>query len=493
MKLKALIKEKEIIQKIHYSETIEIKHIAYNSRKVKKESLFVAIKGFKTDGHHYINEAINQGATVIVCQVLPTALKAAITYIQVADPRQLMGDIASRFYKFPSQKIMITGTTGTNGKTSVTYMLKTIFTQNNEKCGLFGTINNQIGDKLIDNAGRTTPDALEIQADIAEMLDEACTRLFMEVSSHALDLGRVNGVAFDYGIFTNLTQDHLDYHKTFEAYFEAKSKLFFKTQKANIINGDDPWGQKLVKRLKQETSVPVYTYGLALENDYYAKDIQYTIEGTNYTLVTPKEEIAIYIDIPGEVMVYNSMAAIINALCEGIEIQTIQDALATMAIVEGRMERLDLKTPFDIVIDYAHTPDGLEKLLKAMRTLYDGKIYLVFGCNGDRDKAKRPIMGHIAGEYADFVVVTSDNPASEDPQQIMDTVALAVAEKNKHYTTVLRRWDAIDYAVTLPQEGDVLVLAGKGHEKQETMAEENLYYNEWETIEKAVQKYNKKG
>ena len=493
MKLKELIKEKEIIQRIHYTNTIEIKHLAYNSRKVKKDSLFVAIKGFKTDGHRYIKEAIHQGAKIIVCQVLPEDIKNDITYIKVENPRQLMGLIASRFYNFPSQKIMITGTTGTNGKTSVTYMLKTIFTKNNEKCGLFGTINNQIGDKLIDNAGRTTPDSLEIQADIAEMLDEQCTRLFMEVSSHALDLGRVNGVAFDYGIFTNLTQDHLDYHKTFEAYFEAKSKLFYKTQKANIINGDDLWGQKLVKHLKQKTTIPVYTYGLSLENDYYAKDIHYAIEGTKYTLVTPKEAIDIYIDIPGEVMVYNSMAAIINALCEGIEIEKIQEALATMDIVEGRMERVDLKTSFDIIIDYAHTPDGLEKLLKAMRTLYDGKIYLVFGCNGDRDKAKRPIMGHIAGEYADFVIVTSDNPASEDPQKIIDTVALAVAEKNKNYSTVLKRWDAIDYAVTLPQKGDVLVLAGKGHEKQETMAKENLYYNEWETVEKAVKKYNEKG
>jgi len=493
MKLKELIKEKEIIQRIHYTNTIEVKHLAYNSRKVKKDSLFVAIKGFKTDGHRYIKEAIHQGAKIIVCQVLPEDIKNDITYIKVENPRQLMGLIASRFYNFPSQKIMITGTTGTNGKTSVTYMLKTIFTKNNEKCGLFGTINNQIGDKLIDNAGRTTPDSLEIQADIAEMLDEQCTRLFMEVSSHALDLGRVNGVAFDYGIFTNLTQDHLDYHKTFEAYFEAKSKLFYKTQKANIINGDDLWGQKLVKHLKQKTTMPVYTYGLSLENDYYAKDIHYAIEGTKYTLVTPKEAIDIYIDIPGEVMVYNSMAAIINALCEGIEIEKIQEALATMDIVEGRMERVDLKTSFDIIIDYAHTPDGLEKLLKAMRTLYDGKIYLVFGCNGDRDKAKRPIMGHIAGEYADFVIVTSDNPASEDPQKIIDTVALAVAEKNKNYSTVLKRWDAIDYAVTLPQKGDVLVLAGKGHEKQETMAKENLYYNEWETVEKAVKKYNEKG
>ena len=216
--------------------------------------------------------------------------------------------------------------------------------------------------------------------------------------------------------------------------------------------------------------------------------MKYSIEGTRYTLVTKDGEEEIFVSIPGEVMVYNSMAAIINALLEGISIEVIKEALASMSGVEGRMERLELDTDFDIIIDYAHSPDSLERLLKSVKTMYDGKVYLVFGCNGDRDKEKRPIMGRIAGEFADHVIVTSDNPASEDPQSIIDTVAAAVAEKTDACETVLRRWDAIYYAATLPKAGDVLVLAGKGHEKQETMKDENLYYNEWETAEEAVRR-----
>ncbi len=490
MKLNALLMDSEILEIHNPVADIDVSSIAYNSLKVKPNSLFVAIKGLKTDGHKYIPDAIKKGAVLIVIEHDLDHYEDGIMYVKVKDARHMLGTMASRFYDHPSEKITVSGVTGTNGKTSVTYMLKSIFEADNHTCGLMGTINNQIGHTILDNDGRTTPDSLEIQEMISEMLDAGCDHLMMEVSSHALDLDRINGVALDYAIFSNLTQDHLDYHKTFENYFEAKAKLFTYSRKANIINCDDEWGRKLYERCKENSPAATYSYGLHDPSyDFYAKDMTFSMNGTHFTLVTPDGETEIDLKLAGEVMVYNALAAIANAYLEKVDMEIIKKALSSMQGVEGRMELLDLDTDFDIIIDYAHSPDSLERLLKSVKSMYpEGQLYLVFGCNGDRDKEKRPIMGRIAGEFADYVVVTSDNPASEDPQSIIDTVAAAVAEKTDAYETVLRRWDAIYHAVTLPKAGDVLVLAGKGHEKQETMADENLYYNEWETAEEAVRR-----
>lgn len=488
MKLDKILQDREIVEVRGNNPDIEIEHIAYNSSKVRPKGMFVAIPGFKTDGHKYIDNAIEKGADVIIHEHDLEHYQEGIMYIKVRNARHMLGTMASRFYDHPTEKLAVTGVTGTNGKTTITYMLKTIFTLAGRKCGLLGTINNQIGDQILDNAGRTTPDSLEVQEIMSEMVEAQCDNVVMEVSSHALDLERVNGVAFDYGIFSNLTEDHLDYHKTFENYFEAKAKLFTMTSKANIINYDDTWGKKLYKRCMNRKGVAVYSYGCQPNCDFYAKDLKYGVNGTRYTLVTKDGEEEIFVSIPGEFMVYNSMAAIINALLEGISMDTIKEALSTMHTVEGRMEHLNLDTDFDIIIDYAHTPDALQKLLESVRRMYNGRIVLVFGCNGDRDKMKRPIMGNIAGELADYVIVTSDNPASEDPQSIIDVVAAAVAEKTTAYETVLNRWDAIYRAVYIPQPGDVLVLAGKGHEKQEILKDETLYYNEWETAAEAVRR-----
>ena len=489
MKLQELLMDSEILEIHNAIPDIDIKHIAYNSRKVTPGSMFVAIKGFKTDGHKYISQAIEAGAVLIVYEHALDSYADGVMYVKVANARHMLGTMASRFYGHPSEKLVVSGVTGTNGKTSVTCMLKDIFETAGRKCGLMGTINNQIGHRILDNAGRTTPDSLEVQEIIGEMVEAGCDNLMMEVSSHALDLDRVNGVAFDYAIFTNLTQDHLDYHKTFENYFEAKAKLFTYSRKANIINCDGEWGRKLYDRCIADSPAATYSYGLNSQDyDFYAKDMNYTMEGTHFTLVTPAGETLVFLNMAGEVMVANALAAAANAYLEGVDTAIIVQALGHLSGVEGRMERLHLDTDFDIIIDYAHSPDSLEHLLKSVKAMYNGKVYLVFGCNGDRDREKRPIMGRIAGEFADYVIVTSDNPASEDPQSIIDTVAAAVAEKTDAYETVLRRWDAIYHAVTLPKAGDVLVLAGKGHEKQETMATENLYYNEWETAEEAVRR-----
>lgn len=486
MKLEQLLNELEIIEIRSNQPDCEIKKICYNSRAAEAGSLFVAISGYVTDGHQYIGNAINQGAVAVVYQDELADYRPEISYIKVGDSRHALGILGSSFYGKPSQSMVVTGITGTNGKTSLTYMLKHIFETQGHKCGLIGTIHNLIGDQVVDNRGRTTPESLEVQEIIKEMKDEGCSHLFMEVSSHGLALDRVNGVDFDYGIFTNLTQDHLDYHKTFENYFDAKVKLFFQVEKANIINGDDPWGQKLCKILAEKSSVPVLTYGLNPGNDYHASDLAFGPRGTAFTLVTPDAEEKLFLNIPGEFMVYNAVAAIVAAIAEAVPMAVIREALATMPGVSGRMEILAVDAPFDVIIDYAHSPDSLEKLLQSVRKIFTGRIILVFGCNGDRDKEKRPIMGRIAGANADMVVVTSDNPASENPIDIINAVVAGVREKTDQYATVELRHEGIYYGATLCRPGDVLVLAGKGHEKQEIMKDETLYYNEWDTAREAV-------
>jgi len=488
MKIELIINELKILEIINPQMNTEVKKIAYNSKDVQVGTLFVAIPGYVTDGHKYVSNAITQGARVVVHQNPLAEYNDQVTYIRVLDSRFALGIIASAFYGKPSEAMVITGITGTNGKTSISYMLKTVFEADGKKCGLIGTIHNLIRNEIVDNRGRTTPESLEVQEIIGEMRDAECHYLSMEVSSHGLALDRVNGVSFDYGIFTNLTQDHLDYHKTFENYFNAKAKLFYQVKKANIINGDDHWGQMLCEILEDKTDTPIITYGLKPTNDYIARDMVYGVSGTQFTLITPVSEVSLYLNIPGEFMVYNSIAAIINALEEGVSMEIIKNALATMPGVEGRMERLEVDAPFDVIIDYAHSPDSLEKLLRSVRKIYKGRIVLVFGCNGDRDREKRPIMGRIAGTYADFVVVTSDNPASENPMDIINAVVAGVAEKTENYTTIETRVKGVYHGASLCQPGDVLVLAGKGHEKQEIMKDEILYYNEWDTVREAIQR-----
>lgn len=486
MKLKQLVKSLDIIEIKSNQDELEIRNIAYDSRLVEKEGLFVAIEGYITDGHLYIDKAIERGAAVIVHEKELSDYDKAVVYIRVKDSRLALGMIASYFYDNPSSQMMVTGVTGTNGKTSLTYMLKHIFDDGQRKSGLIGTIHNLIGDQVIDNQGRTTPESLDVQGIIHKMKEASCTHLFMEVSSHALSLDRVSSVDFDYGIFTNLTQDHLDYHKSFEKYFDAKSKLFYQLRKAAIINGDDPWGQILLEILREKTDLRVISYGMEAHHDYVAKDIKMSVEGSYFTLAMPEGEISLFINLPGEFMIYNAIGAIINGLEEGLPLVDLKEAVACFPGVEGRMEILATNAPFGVVIDYAHSPDSLEKLLQSIRKIFTGKIVLVFGCNGDRDKEKRPIMGRIAGELADFVVVTSDNPASEEPFEIIEAVLEGVREKTDRYAWEEVRQEGIYHGARLCGPGDVLVLAGKGHEKQEVLKDKTLYYNEWDVAREAL-------
>ena len=491
MLIKNLIKDIEVLEVINEQPEIDVRKIAYNSKEVEIGSIFVAIVGYVTDGHRYIKNAVNQGARIIVFQNDLKDYDSRVMYIRVADTRFVLGLIAAAFYGNPSKELLITGITGTNGKTSISYMLKHIFEVNQKKCGLIGTIHNLIGERVLDNRGRTTPESLEVQEIIKEMKDAGCEYLAMEASSQGLALDRANGVSFDYGIFTNLTQEHLDYHKTFQNYFDAKAKLFFQVNKINIINGDDHWGKVLCQMLEEKTDSGVVTYGFGKNNDYSAKNMTYDRNGTSYRLVTPYGEEEIYLNIPGEFMVYNSMAAIVNAIEEKVPMAEIKKAIADIPVIEGRMEYLETDAPFDIMIDYAHTPDGLEKLLKSVKKIFKGKIILVFGCMGDRDREKRPIMGRIAGTYADKIVVTSSNPGSENPMDIIHAVASGVKEKTIHYHEVERRKEGIYFGVSLCEPGDILILAGKGHEKKEILKDKTFYYNEWDTAREAIKRLEK--
>ncbi len=488
MKLKKLLKDLVIITIKNDQNDLEIENIAYDSRLLRAGGLFVAIAGFVTDGHGYVSKAIANGAVAIVHEKDLDTYQEGVVYIKVANSRYALGTVASAFYQNPSAEMMISGVTGTNGKTTLTHMLKHVFETAQKKSGLIGTIHNIIDDQIIDNKGRTTPESLDMQEIIRRMTRAACTHLFMEVSSQALDLDRLNSVSFDYGIFTNLTQDHLDYHKNFDTYFEAKAKLFSQINKAAIINGDDPWGQVLLARLREKNHVKVISYGMEAGNDYYAKDLKMTVTGSHFTLVTPVGEESFFTNLPGEFMVANAIAAIINGTEEGIPMALLKKAVATFPGIEGRMDILETKAPFGVVIDYAHSPDSLEKLLLSMRKIYPGKIVLVFGCDGDRDKEKRPIMGRIAGELADFVVVTSINPASEDPLTIMKAVAQGVGEKTNDYQLEVIRQEAIYLGARLCRPGGVLILAGKGHEKYEILKDGIVPYNEWEVARQALQR-----
>ncbi|MGE4507048.1 MAG: UDP-N-acetylmuramoyl-L-alanyl-D-glutamate--2,6-diaminopimelate ligase [Eubacteriaceae bacterium] len=488
MELKKILNNITIVSTKEFREGLDISGIAYDSRKVVGNGLFVAIEGYVTDGHLYIDQAIEKGAVAVVHEKELGNYHQNVSYIKVKDSRYALGLLGSAFYNDPSKDMLVAGVTGTNGKTTVTTMLKHIFETTGDKCGLIGTIHNLIGDTVLDNKGRTTPESLEVQETIAEMKNADCTCLFMEVSSHGLALDRVNGVHFDYGVFTNLTQDHLDYHKTFENYFEAKAKLFFQAQKAAVINTDDKYGEVLRDSLEEKTNLPIISYGMDKKCDYFATEIEMTKEGSHFTLITPTGQEGIFINIPGEFMIYNAMAAIIVAVQENIPMQEIKEAVAHFPGVEGRMEILETEAPFGVVIDYAHSPDSLEKLLLSVRKIFPGRIILVFGCNGDRDKEKRPIMGRIAGSLADYIVVTSDNPASEEPRAIIDAVVAGVMEKTDQFVVEELRQDGVFHGARLCRPGDVLVLAGKGHEKQEILKTETLYYNEWDTAKQALSK-----
>ncbi|TEB13126.1 UDP-N-acetylmuramoyl-L-alanyl-D-glutamate--2,6-diaminopimelate ligase [Pelotomaculum propionicicum] len=447
---------------------VPVKGIAYDSRQVEPGFLFVAVKGFKADGHEYINEAIKNGAVAVVTQReadLPPGLAWALT----PDTRLALALLAARFYGYPSSKMKMIGITGTNGKTTTTNLVAAVLSAAGQKTGLIGTIHNRIGDRILP-VKHTTPESLDLQRLLADMAAEGVGTCIMEVSSHALALHRVAGCEFDVAVFTNFTQDHLDFHENMEDYLETKLGLFKslalpgvkKQGKYAVVNIDDARAAEFIR----SAGVPVYTYGIESQADVRAEGIEVSARGVNFTARGRWGSCPLKLKITGLFNVYNTLAAFAVTAALGIPANTIRDTLEATGGVAGRFELVDKGQDFAVIVDYAHTPDGLENILKTAVQITRGRLITVFGCGGDRDRTKRPLMGQIAAKYSDFVIITSDNPRTEDPLGIIDEIenGLKPAANECRYTVEPDRRKAIRAAVKAARPGDVVVIAGKGHE-----------------------------
>lgn len=469
LKLSEIIKGIDIVE-IHGNTDIEISHITNDSRAAGEGSLFAAVRGYQTDGHKYMKSAYDKGAAAIICEEANPEINC--TQIVVPASRRAEAQAASNFYGNPHRKFKLIGITGTNGKTTVTYLIKHILEKNGKKIGLIGTNQNMIGDKVFET-GRTTPDSIELQGIFAQMAKEQVDYCIMEVSSHALELDRVYGCSFAVGAFTNLTQDHLDFHETMDNYARAKAKLFAISDNC-VINADDSYSSVMLSEAKGE----IYSYGIKEKASLCALEPKLSARGVEFRL----GDCDIRLGIPGEFSVYNCLCAIGAALSCGMELGDIAEALSTAHGVKGRAEIVPTDTPYTILIDYAHTPDGIENILKTVRGFAEGRVIIVFGCGGDRDNAKRPIMGRIAAELADFLVITSDNPRTEKPMQIIKMIEEGVRPVTDSYTIIESRREAIGYAMKNAREGDVIVLAGKGHETYQILNEGTIHFDEREVV-----------
>lgn len=481
MKLRELLKDIEVIS-FNGDPDLEINGIAYDSRKVKKGDLFICVSGYVQDGHNYINDALSRGASAFIVEKDVEAAGAAV--VKVQSSRAAMSILASSFYGNPTQELQLIGITGTSGKTTTTYLLKSIFEAAHKKVGLLGTISTQIGDKVYVSS-KTTPEAVDLQSLFREMADMHMDYAVMEVSSHSLELGRVDGCKFSVGVFTNLSQDHLDFHKTMDSYREAKKKLFYKTRKANIINIDDIHGKLIADELRG-IKTPLLTFGIDNEADITAKNINIHSKGVSFILTTPEYETELKIKIPGKFSVYNALAAAAAAYASGIDRKAIKDGLYKVGCVPGRSEIIETDTPYSVMIDYAHKPDGLEKILTTIRQYAKGRIITLFGCGGDRDKEKRPMMGKIAGELSDYVIITSDNPRSEDPMEIIEQAEAGIKSTGCDYICIENRRDAIKFALKMAKPDDIVLLAGKGHEPYQVLKDRTIPFDERDIVEELL-------
>lgn len=465
----------------------EITGIAYDSREVQPGSLFVAIPGFHVDGHNFLAAAAHQGAVAAVLSA-DIPVPPELSWFKVADTRKALALLAQTFFDYPAKKLRLIGVTGTNGKTTTTLLLHSMLTAAGFGAGLIGTVKVLIGQREYP-VRHTTPEAADLQAHLAEMVAVGSSYAVMEVSSHALFLDRVAGLEFDVGVFTNLTQDHLDLHGTMQDYLEAKARLFTglspqgKPGKAAVLNVDDA----AFRYLAESTRVPVLTYGISNAADFQAKDISFTRDGTCFDLaVRGQVQRQISIVTPGLFSVYNALAAIAVATHEGLSLSQAADALAATPSVPGRFQPVRAGQDFDIVVDYAHTPDGLENILSTARQFAGGRVIVVFGCGGDRDRRKRPMMGEVAHRLADLAIVTTDNPRSEDPRQISADILLGMPDSAR-VLVMLDRAQAIGAAVRMAAPGDVVVIAGKGHETYQIFRDRTIHFDDREVAKQALE------
>ena len=461
----------------YYLSDVEIAGITSDSREIKQGFAFVCIKGVANDGHKFAATAADLGAVVVITE----HEMGVANEIVVADTREVYADMCAKWFGNPADSLKLIGVTGTNGKTSITYMIKSILESAGHKVGLIGTIHNMIGDRIIETKN-TTPGVYELNRLFALMKENGCDYAVMEVSSHALDQKRVCNLCFDIAVFTNLTQDHLDYHITMDNYLDAKKKLF-KMCKTAVVNADDEYCDKLIEGL----DCKVVSYSLEDSSTYSAKAVKYQPASVEYELVSNDILNHIKFNTGGKFSVYNSMCAAICALELGFPIATVTSAIESISGIKGRAESVPTGKDFTVIIDYAHTPDGLKNILKTFRDCEKNRVIALFGCGGDRDKTKRPIMGSIAVRYADYVIVTSDNPRSEDPSMIIKDILEGTNGSSTPVKVIENRIEAIKYAISIAQKDDIIVLAGKGHETYQILNTSTIHLDEREIVREALE------
>jgi UDP-N-acetylmuramoyl-L-alanyl-D-glutamate--2,6-diaminopimelate ligase len=479
------LKEKKMYDNV---DDIDIKGIVYDPLRVLPGYLYIAINMYTQmdkieipDGHDRVQQAIKQGAVAVVLQQ-DMNIPKNVAKIVVPNSRYALALIANRFYEFPSRRLKMIGVTGTNGKTTTTHIIESILIQK-YRMGLIGTLYYKLNGE-INKSKDTTPEPPDLQEIFRCMVEKNIEYCVMEVSSHGIDFFRVVGVDYNVGVFTNLTQDHLDYHKTMEHYLQTKIKLFkwLDPNDFAIANADDVHAKDFL----DATVAHKLTFGINNKADVMAKDIIFTIKGTLYRLVTPIGEIDIDQQLVGLFNVYNSLAAVAVAVSQNFDLETIKSGLEKKIKVSGRFQLVDKGQPFSVVVDYAHTPDGMEKVLNLAKKLNPNRLITVFGCGGDRDKEKRPIMGKIAAQYSDMIVLTADNPRNEDPEQIIDQIVKGMDHKPHH--RIIDRHDAIEFAIRQAQAGDIVMLVGKGHETIQTLKDKTIHFNDVKEAEKVLEK-----
>lgn len=470
------LKFKDVVGNI---DNIEINNICYNSLKVRNGDVFVAIKGFNADGHKYIASAIENGAVAVIVEDVTDGL--SVPQIVFEDTRAALAHLSNRFYDYPSDKFKLIGVTGTNGKTTVTYLVKAILESKGYKVGLIGTNQNMVGNMVL-KSDRTTPESLELQELFSIMVRDGVDYVVMEVSSHSLELNRVLGCNFEVGAFTNLTQDHLDFHITMDNYVKAKSKLFSMC-KYGVINIDDGYTEKLIDGITCDAQY----YGVKQDCAHKAEDIVYGEKGIEFTV----DGCRISLPIPGEFSVYNALCAIGICGALGINTSVCAHALADAHGVKGRAEVVNIPSDYTVMIDYAHTPDGVENIINAVKGFCKGRVITLFGCGGDRDKTKRPIMGEIAGRLSDLCVVTSDNPRTENPSAIIEDIVVGIDRTDVKYEVVENRKEAIERAMSLAEKGDIVLLLGKGHETYQILNEGVIDFDERKIVAEIFEKIKK--
>ena len=466
-----------------------VESIAYDSRRVQRNGLFVALRGEKSDGHDFIGQAIEKGAAVIVAERAERNSRA--TCVVVENTRTAVADLAARFYNFPGRKLKLAGVTGTNGKTTTTFLIKHICDKAGLRSGLLGTVRYEIGERVLP-AARTTPESLDLQELLAQIRDAGCKAAALEVSSHALAQERTRNLEFDVAVFTNLTQDHLDFHGTMENYFGAKAKFFEqlpqqekKKKPVAVINIDDRYGRKLIEKI--DNKVSVVTFGTGIKADFRASKYRMEFGGTSYQLDAGGKSYLVRVPLIGRFNVANSVAALAAANALGIGLREAVLSLGKSPQVPGRLEMVPAKRQFQVFVDYAHTPDALLNALKTLRELEPRRLIVVFGCGGNRDRKKRPLMGAVADQNADHAIVTSDNPRSEDPDKIISEIEKGF--RGNHFEKITDRTQAISRAIEIARSRDIVLIAGKGHENYQEFANHTVPFEDIQVARRAVENH----